>query len=308
MSWSEDSLHRWLARRPRPSRLAGSAMHDAAVLHPPGGRLVACADQAIEGQHAEDGVAAAALARKCVLRALSDLAATCAEPHAVLLCVQAPRTRSEAELRRAIDGASKAAAQHGAQLVGGDLSLTEGPLSFAATALGGWRGARSVGRDRARAGDELWVSGPLGGSILGRHLRPRPRFDAARAFVDHGARVLMDVSDGLLLDAGRIARASGARLRIELARVPVHRDARRLSARDGMPPLEHALRDGEDHELLACLSRADARRLAASGAAARLGLERIGSVVAGAGVVLARHDGGVELPVGAGGWIHGAQG
>ena len=65
MSWSEDSLHRWLARRPRPSRLAGSAMHDAAVLHPPGGRLVACADQAIEGQHAEGGVAAQVSGRCC---------------------------------------------------------------------------------------------------------------------------------------------------------------------------------------------------------------------------------------------------
>ncbi|MEY2746651.1 MAG: hypothetical protein RL112_1693, partial [Planctomycetota bacterium] len=272
----------------------------------PAGRLVACADQAIEGQHAEEGVAAAALARKCVLRALSDLAATCAEPHSVLLCVQAPRSRSTAELRRAIEAASAAASLQGAELVGGDLAATDGPLSFAATALGSWVGARSVGRDLARVGDELWVSGPLGGSILGRHMRPRPRFDAARAFVEHGARVLMDVSDGLLLDALRIARASGARLVVELARVPVHRDARRLSLLDGMPPLEHALRDGEDHELLGCLSRAGAARLVASGSAKKLGLARIGMVVAGAGVALARHDGSLEFPAGAGGWIHGA--
>ena len=306
MSWSEDAMHRWLASRGKPTRLVGSAMHDAAVLRTPHGRLVACADQAIEGQHAQEGVAAAALARKCVLRALSDLAATCAEPHSVLLCVQAPRSRSNAELRRAIEAASRAALLHGAELVGGDLAATDGPLAFAVTALGAWRGTRSVGRDRARVGDELWLSGPLGGSILGRHLRPRPRFDAARAFVDHGARVLMDVSDGLILDASRIAWASGARLRLELACIPVHRDARRLSSRDGMPPLEHALRDGEDHELLACLARADAARLVASGVAERLGLARIGMVVAGAGVALARHDGSLEFPAGAGGWIHGA--
>jgi thiamine-monophosphate kinase len=307
VTWSEDAVHRWLARRPRPTRLVGSAMHDAAVLRAPAGRLVACADQAIEGQHAREGISAAALAAKCVLRALSDLAATCAEPHAVLLCVQAPRSRTNSELRRAIEAASKAARAHGADLVGGDLAATDGPLSFAATALGSWSGGRSVGRDRARVGDELWLSGPLGGSILGRHLRPRPRFDAARAFVDHGARVLMDVSDGLLLDARRIARASGARLLVELASVPVHRDARRLALRDGTPPLEHALRDGEDHELLACLSRADAARLVASGAAARLGLARIGAVARGAGVVLVRRDGSLEIPLGPGGWIHGAQ-
>jgi len=109
---------------------------------------------------------------------------------------------------------------------------------------------------------------------------------------------MMDVSDGLSLDLERIARASG--VRIELEHVPVHRDAVRLARRSGRAALEHALDDGEDHELVATISRAAWKRC--EGAARRRfpGLGVVGSVRAGSGLwVAGRRRGG-------GGWIHGS--
>ena len=305
MAWNEARIHRWLARQGLPRGLAGSPMHDAAVLRPLAGSPVLCTDQTVDGVHAPEGVPPARLAEKAVLRTLSDLAATCAEPRAVVLALAAPAHADEAELRAAILAARKAARRHGCDLVGGDLSGCDGGMRVAATALGEWNGGRPPGRDRARPGDVLLASGAFGGSLLGRHLRPVPRFDVARLAVEHGARALMDVSDGLLLDCSRLAAASGVRIAIELARVPVHRDARRLSQQDGMPPLEHALRDGEDHELLVCLAPADAERLLGEAAKRRLRLARLGAVRRGQGVVLVRADGAEEPATGAGGWIHG---
>jgi thiamine-monophosphate kinase len=152
------------------------------------------------------------------------------------------------------------------------------------------------------------VTGPLGGSRRGRHLDPRPRFDAAAFLVAHGARALMDVSDGLALDLARLAAASG--VRIDLERVPVHADATRMARTSGRTPRAHALGDGEDHELLATLApRAWA---AAAGAAARRfpELAVIGRVRRGKGLWLARDDGGTLARwtwegAGRGGWIHG---
>lgn len=306
MGWNEARMHRWLAKQGRPRGLCGSAMHDAAVLQRLRGRPVICTDQTVEGVHAPEGCAPARLAEKAVLRTLSDLAATCAEPVAVLCALAAPVHADEAGLRAAILAARNAARRHGCDLVGGDLSVCDGAVRVAATALGDWRGAVPPGRDRARPGDALLASGAFGGSILGRHLRPAPRFDVARLAVAHGARVLMDVSDGLLLDCTRLAAASGVQLTVELARVPVHRDARTLALRDGMPPLEHALRDGEDHELLVCLPEQRVDGLLAAALRRGIGLVRLGAVREGRGVVLVRADGGEERTGEPGGWIHGA--
>lgn len=304
--WNEARIHGWLASQGVPRGVSGSPMHDAAVLERFSGRPVLCTDQAVEGVHASEDATPAVLARKAVLRTLSDLAATCAAPRAVVLAIAAPRQVPEAQLRAAIRAARDAARRHGCDLVGGDLCACDGPLRIVATALGSFEGGTPPGRDRARAGDALLASGAFGGSILGRHLRPEPRFDIARLAVRHGARAMMDVSDGLLLDCRRMAAASGVQFAMELARIPVHRDARKLAARDGMPPLEHALRDGEDHELLVCLPERAAERLLAAAVREGLQLARIGRVRRGAGVTLVRADGGEETAEGAGGWIHGA--
>jgi len=305
MAWNEAELLRWIARRARPSLLAGSQGHDAAVLHRLEGRPVVCCDQVVEGVHAEPGCPGRVLGRKAAGRVLSDLAATAARPLALLLTIAAPRRERASRLRSVIEGVDEKAHEHGAELVGGDLSGTPGPLSLAVTALGCCSSRRRPpGRDRARPGELVLLSGPVGGSRLGRHLEPCPRFEVAEFLGACGARASMDVSDGLALDLARMAEASG--VRIDLERVPVHADARRAARRSGRAAREHALADGEDYELLATLAPR-AWQAARSRAARRFpALSVIGRVRTGQGLWLAREDGGALLPWDErGGWIHG---
>jgi thiamine-monophosphate kinase len=308
MGWSEARLLEWLARRPAPRALFGSRGHDAAVLRRIEGAPVLCCDQVVEGVHAEVGTAGRLLGRKAAGRALSDLAATAARPVALVLAVAAPREERDARLRAVIAGVDAKAREHGAELVGGDLSTTRGPLTLAVSAFGEWCGpGRPPGRDRARPGELVLVTGALGGSRRGRHLEPRPRFAEAQWLVAAGARALMDVSDGLALDLARLARAS--RVRIDLERVPVHADARRLARGVDARARRGALDDGEDHELLATLSPARWRRLAREAARRFPHLSVIGRVRSGSGLWLAEVDGGALVPwAGRGGWLHGARG
>lgn len=293
MGWSEDRLHRHLARLPRPRALAGTRGHDAAVLRPHAGLDVACLDQCVEGVHFERDADPRAVGAKAAGRALSDLAATAARPRAVLLGLCAPRERTDAWLRAAIAGVRAAARAAGADLLGGDLCAAPGPARLDVTALGTYGGrGPAPGRARARAGQRVLVTGPLGGSLLGRHLAVRPRVEIGVALHACGATALMDVSDGLAWDLFRLARAAGVAIELELKHVPVHPDARRRARTSGRTPLDHALHDGEDHELIATLAPravARARRtVAALPVRERRGgaCVEIGRVVPGSGLVL----------------------
>jgi thiamine-monophosphate kinase len=116
---------------------------------------------------------------------------------------------------------------------------------------------------------------------------------------------MMDVSDGLALDLSRIAEAS--EVRIDLDRVPVHRDARRLARTSGRSAREHALHDGEDHELLATVDRAAGDRLLATARGRFPGLWAIGVVREGRGLWIRDADdaGRPRRWSGKGGWSHG---
>lgn len=258
MAWNEHSLHRWLARAQRPKSLLGSALHDSAVLRPLHGAPVVCVDACIEGVHFDSDCAPALAGAKAAGRALSDLAASAATPYALLLSLRAPADKSEVWMRAAIRGVRNMGQRHGAELVGGDLSLAPGPAQWTVTALGVRDPSRRApGRDRLRLGDQLWVTGALGGSRLGRHLRIRPRWQAAVQLEAAGAHALMDISDGLCIDLWRMAQSSQVRIDLDTSLVPIHRDALRMP---GDPRL-HALNDGEDHELLVGAPRKAAKAI-----------------------------------------------
>jgi thiamine-monophosphate kinase len=174
----------------------------------------------------------------------------------------------------------------GAPIVGGDLCAADGAPSFACTALGVFTSRRTPpGRDRARVGQVVVATGAFGGSLLGRHLSIEPRVAAGQALFAAGATALMDVSDGLGIDLERLSRASA--VRIVLEHVPVHRAARRRARSTGRTALDHALEDGEDHELLATLAPASARALLARGVPGCADACVIGRVERGAGLELA---------------------
>jgi thiamine-monophosphate kinase len=306
MVWNESELLEWIRRRARPPVLSGSRGHDAAVLRATCGRSVLCVDQVIEGVHVERGCARRWMGRKAAGRALSDLAATAARPRALLLSIAAPRSQRASDLRALIEGADEKARESGAALVGGDLSTTSGPLVLSVSALGTFnRRGKPPGRDRARPGEWVVLTGPVGGSRLGRHLDPRPRFAEAEFLVRAGARALMDVSDGLALDLSRLARAAG--VRIELTEVPVHADAVRAARESGQSARAHALHDGEDHELIATLSPRAWLRITSRARRLFPCMRVIGTTGRGRGLHFAPQADGAALEPwdGKGGWVHG---
>lgn len=304
MSWSEDRLHRWLLQRERPQLLA-SRGHDAAVLPPTRGREVCCMDATIEGVHFETGVSGARVGRKAAGRALSDLAATAAQPHALLLSIRAPRDCSERWLKAAIAAVDATARCVGAALIGGDLSCAAGPLQLTVTALGCLPGRRRApARERARVGQRILLTGPVGGSILGRHLAIEARIAEGRWLHAGGATAMMDVSDGLAWDLFRMARTAGVQVELDLDAIPIHPHARRLARRTGRTALWHALHDGEDHELLATASPKRAAALLSSRRGHAPVLVEIGRVRAGRGLQLLQNGARSAWKEG-GGWTHG---
>jgi thiamine-monophosphate kinase len=308
MPWSEDKLHLWLARGAKPKGLAGSRGHDAAVLDHLPGRPVVCTDQCVEGVHFTRSTPPRDVGRKACARALSDLAATAATPRAVLLALDAPADRAQSWLEQAISGVRDVARSFRADLVGGDLCASEGPARLTVTALGAFASAEPApGRDRARAGDTILLTGPVGGSLLGRHLRIRPRVAEGIWLFSRGATALMDVSDGLAWDLFRLARASRVGIQLDVEHVPIHPDAHRLARRTRRAALDHALHDGEDHELIVVVPTPLVRTLALESAKHCPSLRPIGRVVRGSGLRLRHERGRIERWSPArGGFKHGA--
>jgi thiamine-monophosphate kinase len=233
--------------------------------------------------------------------ALSDLAAMGASVDGALVGVSAARSDPAALFVELMRGVGEAVHSVGGHVLGGDLTGGD-RLTVAVTVVG--RAIRPVLRSGARPGDLVYVSGTLGGAraALGRwqvgespdpaararFVRPEPRIALGRWLADHGATAMLDLSDGLASDARHLAAASGARLEIDLALIPI--DASVAAAAGSEDPAAFAARGGEDYELLVTLPGP----LAPVGAPPP-GLVRIGSVSAGAGVRFSRDGRDVEL-------------
>jgi thiamine-monophosphate kinase len=178
-------------------------------------------------------------------------------------------------------------------VVGGDTASWPGKLAVTVTILGRSAGIQPITRGGAKVGDWIYVTGSLGGSILGRHMTFEPRVALARQLAATGkVTAMIDLSDGLSLDLGHVCRLSDVGAWVHAAHVPVHAEAVEMR-RDGHSPLEHALHDGEDHELL----------FTASEAGDYPSSTLIGQVTEGNGVWLVQPD-GTRQPLEPKGWEH----
>jgi thiamine-monophosphate kinase len=256
--------------------------------------LLVGVDQVLDGVHFDSTAhSPRQIGRKAMNRNLSDCAAMACLPAAAIATVALPRSVGLACAQELYLGLREAADAFACPIVGGDTASWGGPLAVTVSILGRSGGVAPVQRRGARAGDTVYVSGPLGGAILGRHMSFQPRIELARELAGRGlARAMIDISDGLSRDLGHICRACGLGAIIEAARVPIHDDAHRLCQRSGRPALEHALHDGEDHELI----------VAGPGG---LGppLIAIGRLVEGQSLALVQAD-GTRVPLEPGGWEH----
>lgn len=263
---------RWVRRRLHADRrvIIGPG-DDAAVVRLADPRVVIHVDNTVEGIHYPRGTPWGAVGWKAVMRCASDIAAMGCRPVGALVGAVLPARLGRAGRRALVSGMERACRAADISLVGGDLTAGKGPAVLSATLFGEIpAGCRPVRRAGARPGDLVAVTGRLGGAILGRHLRVRPRLGEALA-LQRGLTLhaMIDVSDGLAADLGHILEESGVGCRLDAARVPIHPDARKLARRTGRTPLAHALSDGEDYELLFAFPRAQAARL--PGLSRRLG-------------------------------------
>ena len=306
---------------PRVVRWLGD---DAAVVRARG-YAVTSVDTAVDGVHFRSGeLSPREIGHHALASALSDLAAMGADPGEAYLALGVPSGFSRAAALELAAGAQALAADCGVTIAGGD--VTQAPALTVSFTVVGWADdpGELVGRDGARPGDRVAVTGSLGGAGAGlaviegkapdrlpkhvaaglrdRYATPRPRLAAGRALGELGATAMIDLSDGLATDAAHLARRSGVRIELALQSLPLCDGVADVAGALGVDPRAFAATAGDDYELCACLpanvwtnpsitpSNHDLRGV---------DLTFIGSVVDGpAGVVFT--DGPVEL----GGYEH----
>lgn len=304
---------------------------DCASLAPsPGHELVVKTDPIAEGVHFFASDPAADIAWKALAVNVSDLVAKGARPIAYLMALSFPQAPGVAWMADFAGGLGDAQAAFGIQLAGGDTDRRPGPVTISITVFGEVPAGTMVRRGAARAGDRILVSGTLGEPALGlavlraqaggealpagleltasereaaisRYRRPRPRLALTPVLRAH-ARAAMDLSDGIVKDLGRMARASGCGAVIEAARLPLSPPVARLLA-IGPKHFASIVSAGDDYEVLAACApeRADAAVRAAS--AAGVTLTDIGAMTDGGGIVV-RDAAGETLDVAGAGYDH----
>lgn len=297
---------------------------DAAVLEPDRGALTAVsADALIEDVHFRRRWSSLrSIGHKALAVNVSDLAAMGAAPRASLLSLALPAGFAVAEFDELLEGFTAQSASSGAALVGGNIARSPGPLVVDVTVIGAVRRRRWLRRAGGQAGDELWVTGELGGAAAGlamleaaadagklepaerdcvaRYERPEARLRMGLAIArNRAAAACIDLSDGLADGARQLARASGTGVIIDAGAVPIAAGARSWAARSSADPVELAVSGGEDYELLfAVRPRRRGSFLAAARKGGKLPVTIVGRLTAEPGAWLER-DGRLEaLPPG----------
>jgi thiamine-monophosphate kinase len=249
---------------------------DAAVVSVPDGRVVASTDLLVEGRHfRRDWSSAYDIGRKAAAQNLADIVAMGARPVALLVGLACPGDLPVAWVEDLADGLREESALIGASVVGGDVSAADS-VTLAVTALGDLEGREPVTRSGARPGDQVVVAGRLGTAAAGlalllagrgtdpladAHRRPQVDYAAGLALAsEHGARAMIDVSDGLIADLGNIAEASGVRIELTAAELPVPTGVAEAATSLGVDPLSWVAGGGDDHAFVAMLPPGTALR------------------------------------------------
>ena len=276
----------------------------AAVTFESGRPVVITADMLLEGVHFRCPPATVRhVGRKSINVNLSDLAAMAATPRYVVVTVCLPRSETSDRNSFADElmaGMLEAAAAFNVVIVGGDTTSWAGPLVVSVTAIGEAHEKGLVTRSGARPGDWICVTGEFGGSLAGHHLNFKPRVHEAQFL--HEATTLtamLDVSDGLVADLYHILEESSCGAILDASAIPISEAAQKNGGENS--PLQRALGDGEDFELLFTLSEPAGETLL-NNPELPIRVTRIGKIVSDEGCQLRDGDAVTKLP--RLGWAH----
>ena len=251
----EDTLvNRLRPLLPTDSRVILGAGDDCAVFAPDDRSrlLLLKTDAVVERLHFAPGEDPERVGWKALCRALSDIAAMGGRPLAALITLGVNRERPVVEVEGWYRGIQRAATRYQTVVVGGETVGSERDAWLSISLLGEVTPEHLMRRDGGRAGDELFVTGWLGGSLAGWHLDFEPRLEQAQWLArQSGVRAMMDLSDGLARDLPRLAAASGCGFEVAPFKLPM---------RPGIEPAT-ALTDGEDYELLLAVNPRRSREL-----------------------------------------------
>jgi thiamine-monophosphate kinase len=233
--------------RGRTRKLFAGAGDDCAIVEIAGSKkyLVLKTDCVVEGVHFVHETNASDVGWKAMMRPLSDFAAASAVPQFALITLIVPQQTNVAWVRRLYRGLRRAANRFEVSIVGGETSNTVGPSAIAVSVIGFVEKTRAASRRGGRAGDDLFVTGRLGGALKQKHLKFVARIVESRWLTKNfSIHAMMDLSDGLGADLPRLARASKVGFDMELESLPVARGA----------TIDNAISEGEDYELLFAIS------------------------------------------------------
>jgi thiamine-monophosphate kinase len=264
-------------------------------------------DAVVEGIHFMPATAPEKIGHKALGRCLSDIAAMAGTPTAALVTIGLRRDFEPAFVEAVYTGMSELARRHSVAIVGGETTTNPGGTLISVALVGSVPRGKGVLRSGAEAGDAIFVTGELGGSLAGKHLEFEPRLAEARWLAQHfSVHAMLDVSDGLAGDLRHLLTASRMGAELHATSIPISREARRAAkaSSSAKPAMLAALTDGEDFELLFTVASRDAVPLldAWRKQFPKLCLTCIGRIKAGEGITI-RDKQGVR-PLTAHGYEH----
>jgi thiamine-monophosphate kinase len=318
-----DRIQRRLPKAP-PWLLVGIG-DDGAVVEPERNRVeVLSVDALVEGVHFDRAfVAPEAIGHRALAVNLSDLAAMGAAPRLALLSLALPGGLPIHDFDGIVEGLTGLAVRHRLHVAGGNLTRSPGPLMIDITVIGTVKRRQALTRSGARPGDDIYVSGTLGGaaaglrmlsamgrsgdggseSVIQRYLYPEARVRLGLMLArNRAASAAIDLSDGLSDGAHRIAECSGVGMVIDADALPIEPDVRRWFADLGLDPVSEILAAGDDYELLFTTRPRSAGRLRPARQHGDAALTKIGICTEEPGLTL--RSGGIERELRRAGYDH----